>query len=56
MDFDVKHIPLKQYQLFIDIVSYLHFVTRETVSTAESQKYEVHVAKVWKTNEQYIFI
>ena len=45
-----------QYQWFINIVSYLHFVTGETVSTAESQRDEVHDAKSMKTKEQSVVI
>ena len=37
VDFAEKQIPVGQFQWFIDIVSYLQFVTGETVSTAESQ-------------------
>ena len=41
-----------QFQWFISIVSYLQFVTGETVSTIESQRDEVHAEKVRKTKDQ----
>ena len=37
-----------QFQWFIDIISYLQFVTGYTVSTLDSQRDKVHVAKVRK--------
>ena len=48
--------PEGQFQYFIEIVSYLQVVTGETVSTAESHREKVHVAKVRKTKYQSIFI
>ena len=36
MDFVEKHIPAGQFQWFLDIVSYLQFVTGDTISTSES--------------------
>ena len=48
----MKHINEGQFQWFIDIISYLQFVTREMVSTAESQTDEVHTSKVRKTKEK----
>ena len=45
-------IPEGQFQWFINIISYLQFVTGETVSTAESHRDEVNSDKVWKTNDQ----
>ena len=56
MNFSENHILGGQFQWFIYIVSYLHFVTGETVSTSDSQKFEVHTAKVRKTKEQSIII
>ena len=56
VDFVEKHIPVRQFQWFIDIVSYLQFFMGETVLTAESQKYEFHAAKVRKKKDQSIFI
>ena len=50
------HITEGQFQWFIDIISYLQFVTGETVSTADSQRYEVHVDKVRKTKDWSISI
>ena len=52
----VKHITVGQVQSFIDIVSYLQFMTGETVLTAESQQPEVYVDKVNNTEEKYIVI
>ena len=37
---------------FIDIVIYLQFLTGEKVSTVESQRDEVHEAKVRMTKKQ----
>ena len=45
-----------KFQWFIYIVSYIHFITGETVSTLESQRYEFHAAKVRKTKYQSIVI
>ena len=56
MHFAEKHISVGQFQWFIDIVSYLQFLTGETVSTAKSQQYEVHTAKVRKAKEKSIVI
>ena len=54
--FAEKHIPVGYFQWFLDIVSYLQFVTGETVSTAELQRDEFHASKVWKTKDQLIVI
>ena len=51
-----KKIPEDQFQWFIDIISYLQFVTRDTVLTVASQRDEVHAYKVWKTKGQSIII
>ena len=56
VEFAEKHIPVGQFQWFLDIFSYLQFVTGETVSTLESQRDEFHAAKVRKTKEKFIFI
>ena len=45
-----------QFQWFIDIVSYLHCFTGETVFTLESQRDEVYAAKVRKMKEQSIVV
>ena len=50
VDFAVKHITEGQFQWFIDIISYLHFVTGEIVSTVDSHRDEVHADKLQKTN------
>ena len=52
MDFSENHIPVGKFQWFLDIFSYLQFVTGEIVSTVESQKNEAHVSKVWKMKYQ----
>ena len=54
MNFAEKHIPEGQFHFFLDIVSYLQFVTGYTVSTEELQRDEVRAAKVHNTKEQYI--
>ena len=54
VDSTEKHIPMGQW--FIDIVIHLQFVMEKTVSTAESQQYEVHEAKVRKMNDKSIVI
>ena len=46
-----KHIPAGQFHWFLYIVSYLQFVTGETVSSIESQPDEVHASKVWNMKE-----
>ena len=56
VDFAEDHIMVGQLQWFIDIVSYLQFLTGETVFTAESQRDEVHASKVRKTKKQSIVI
>ena len=56
MEFAENHIPVGQFQWFLDIVSYLQFFTGETVSTAESQRGEAHAAKVRKTKEKSIAV
>ena len=56
VEFAEKHIPVGQLKWFLDIVSYIQFVTGETVYTAESQQDEVHAAKVRKTKAQSIVI
>ena len=48
-DFARDKIPEGKFQWFINIVSYLQFVTGEMVSTLESQGDENHAAKVRKT-------
>ena len=45
-----------RFQWFLDIVSYLQFVTGEMVSHVESQQDEVHAYKVRNTKEQSILI
>ena len=55
-DFNRYQILEGQFQWFINIVSYLHFVTGGTVSTLYSQRDEFHAVNVWKTKEKYIFI
>ena len=45
VEFETKHITDVQFQWFTDIVSYLHVVTGEAVSTAESQRDAVHAEK-----------
>ena len=52
VDFTEKHIPEGQFQWFIDTVCDLQFVTGEKVSTAKSQRDEVHAAMVQKTKDQ----
>ena len=56
VEFTEKHIPVGQFQWFIDIVSYLVFVTGETVLTTESQQDEFHADMVHKTREKSIAI
>ena len=56
VDFLENHIPVGQFQWFIDIVSDLQFMTGDTVSTVESQRYKVHTTKVRRTKDQSIFI
>ena len=56
VEFSENHILLGQFQWFIYIVSYLHFVTWETVLTVESQKDDVHDSKEKKRKEQSIFV
>ena len=56
VDFLEKHIPVGPFQWFLDIVSCLQLVTRETVLTAELQRDEVHAAKVRETKDQSIVI
>ena len=51
VEFAEKHIPAGQFHWFLYIVSYLQFVTGETVSSTESQTDEVHASKVWNMNE-----
>ena len=48
-DFAREKIPEGQFQWFVNIVSYLQFVTRENVSTSESQRDKVHATNVRKT-------
>ena len=50
------HIPEGQFKWFIDIVSYLKFVTGETVSTVEFKRDKVHATKIRKIKGQYIVI
>ena len=56
VDFLEKHIPVGQFQWFIDLVSYLQFVKGETVLDAEFQRDEVHPTNVWNEKDQSIFI
>ena len=56
VDFAENHIPVGQFQWFLDIVSHLQLVAEETVSTAESQRDEVSASKVRKTRYQCIII
>ena len=42
VEFTTKHINKGQFQWFIEIVSYLQFVTGETVYTAEPQIDKMH--------------
>ena len=56
VDIAEKHIPAIQFQWFLDIVSYLQFVTGDTVLTAESQQYEVHASKLQNNKEKSIVI
>ena len=51
VDFAENHIPVGQFQWFLDIVSYLQFVTGETVFTVELQRDEVHASKVLKKGD-----
>ena len=51
-----EEIPEWQFQWFIDIVSYLQFVTGKIVSTYESQRDEVHATNVRNTKDQNIII
>ena len=55
-DFSRNQIPEGQFQLFIDIIIYLWFVTGKRISTVNSQRDEVHVAKVSKTKKNSIVI
>ena len=55
-DFAENHLPVGQFQWFLDIFIYLHYVTGEMVSTAESQREEVHASKACKTKEHSIVI
>ena len=52
VDFSENHIPVGKFQWFLDIVSYLQFVTGGVVSSLESQQDEAHVSKVWKMKYQ----
>ena len=56
VDFAEKHIPKGKFQWFLDIVRYFQFVAGGAVSTAESQRDEVHASKVRKTKKQSIVI
>ena len=56
VDFAESQKPMGQFQRFIEIVSYIQFLTKEMVSTADSQRDEVHVPKARKTKEQSISI
>ena len=56
VDFAEKHIPKGKFQWFLDIVRYFQFVAGGAVSTAESQRDEVHASKVWKMREQSIVV
>ena len=48
-DFARDKIPEWQFQWFIDIVSYLQFITGDTVSTLESHRDKVQSVKARKT-------
>ena len=52
VEFIEKQIPVSQFHRFIDIVSYLQFVTGETMLTVESHQYEVRAANVRKKKEK----
>ena len=53
VEFAENHIPVGQFQWFLDIVSYLQLVTGETVSAEESQQDGVHAAKVCTKGRGY---
>jgi hypothetical protein len=50
--FSRLHIPEGQFQWFIDLVAYLQFTTDEIIDTDESQRGEIHEARVKRTQEQ----
>jgi hypothetical protein len=52
ISFSRHHIPEGQFQWFVDVVSYLQFTTDIIVDTDESQKGEIHEARVKRTQEQ----
>ena len=56
VEFAENHIPVGQFQWFLDIVSYLQLMTDETASTSESQRDELHSENVQKIKKQYIVI
>ena len=55
VEFETKHITDVQFQWFTDIVSYLHVVTGEAVSTAESQRDAVNAEKGREKNRYTSF-
>ena len=55
-DFSRYQIPEGQLQWLIYIVTHLNVLTRETVSTAEYQRDEVHATKIRKTKEKSIIV
>jgi hypothetical protein len=52
ISFSRLHIPEGQFQWFLDIVSFLQFATDVIVDTDESQRGEIHEARVKRTQEQ----
>jgi hypothetical protein len=50
--FSRLHIPEGQFQWFLDIVSFLQFTTDVIIDTDESQRGEIHEARVKRTQEQ----
>jgi hypothetical protein len=52
ISFSRLHIPEGQFQWFLDIVSFLQFTTDVIIDTDESQRGEIHEARVKRTQEQ----
>lgn len=56
IEFAAKSIPDGEYQWFIDLVTYLQFVSSEVVTREASQQGEIHEARVGRTAEQSTLI
>lgn len=52
IQFARDHVPTGQFQWFIDLISYLTFITEEIVDREELERGEIHEARVQRTPEQ----